>query len=56
MLGTKVAEEFFKRPIQTKFSSVLVVIFAMALFTTVALTNIAVLGLLLTAPFAWRSF
>ncbi len=27
-----------------------------ALFTTIALTNIAVLGLLLVAPLAWRHF
>ena len=42
--------------IQTKLSAVLVVLLSLALLTTVAGTNIAVLGLVLVAPFAWREF
>ena len=34
----------------------MVCLLGMALFTSVALTNIAVLGLVLSAPFAWRAF
>jgi O-antigen ligase len=41
---------------QNKFSVVLVVLMALALLTTVAGTNFAVLGLVLLAPFAWRKF
>ena len=39
-----------------RFALVFVVIFAMALFTSVAATNLAVLGLVSIAPFAWREF
>jgi O-antigen ligase len=39
-----------------KLSMVLVVLTAITLFTTVAGTNLAVLVLLLVAPFAWREF
>jgi O-antigen ligase len=42
--------------IQKKMSAVLVVLLSLALLTTVAGTNIAVLGLILVAPFAWREF
>lgn len=39
-----------------KWGAAIAVTFGVALFTTIALTNIAVLGLLLVAPFAWRFF
>jgi O-antigen ligase len=55
-LGTWVVDGFSVHPTHAKFASVFVVIFAMALFSTVAVTNLAVLGLVLTAPFAWREF
>jgi O-antigen ligase len=37
-------------------ASVLVIILGIVLFNSVALTNIAVLGLVLLSPFAWRDF
>lgn len=37
-------------------AAVFAVIFSVALFTSVALINIAVLGLILLTPFAWRDF
>lgn len=40
----------------TNMASVLVVMLGMMLFNSVALTNIAVLGLVLLSPFAWREF
>lgn len=55
-LATGGIDSFSVQPIHAKFASVFIVIFAMALFTTVAVTNLAVLGLVLTAPFAWREF
>lgn len=39
-----------------KAAMLLVVVFGMAIFVSIALTNFAVLGLLLIAPFAWRYF
>ena len=42
--------------LHVRFALVFVVIFAMALFTSVAATNLAVLGLVSIAPFAWREF
>jgi O-antigen ligase len=42
--------------IRKKMSAVLVALLSIALLTTVAGTNIAVLGLVLIAPFAWREF
>lgn len=33
-----------------------IAVFCLALFRTVAMTNVAVLGLILVAPFAWRKF
>lgn len=38
------------------FATVFVIIFSVALFTSVALINIAALGLVLLAPFAWNDF
>ena len=40
----------------TKAAVAAVTLFSLAIFISVALTNIAVLGLLLLAPFAWREF
>lgn len=42
--------------LHVKFAAVFVVLLCMATFTTVAGTNLAVLGLLLAAPFAWFEF
>lgn len=42
--------------LHVRFALVFVVIFATALFTAVAATNFAVLGLVSIAPFAWREF
>lgn len=55
-MGTQVINSFSVQPMHAKFALVFVVIFAMALFTTVAVTNLAVLGLVLIAPIAWREF
>lgn len=41
---------------QAKAAMLFVVVFGMAVFVSIALTNFAVLGLLLIAPFAWRYF
>jgi O-antigen ligase len=44
---------------QTKYAKaamLFVVLFGMAIFASIALTNLSVLGLLLLAPFAWRYF
>lgn len=43
-------------PRHVQIAMVAVCLFAMALFISVALTNIAVLGLVLLTPFAWRDF
>ena len=45
-----------ERPWQAKMASAAAVLLGFAVFVSVALTNIAVLGLLLIAPFAWYSF
>jgi O-antigen ligase len=42
--------------LNTKLAMFFVVLLGAAVFTSVALTNLAVLGLLLVAPFAWREF
>jgi len=42
--------------LHVRFALVFAVVFAMALFTSVAATNLAVLGLVSIAPFAWREF
>ncbi len=55
-LNTQVVDGFSVQPMHAKFAVAFVAILAMALFTSVALTNIAVLGLVLTAPFAWVEF
>ncbi len=52
----QIVDGFSMQAMHAKFASVFVVIFAMALFTSVAATNLAVLGLVVTAPFAWRAF
>jgi len=43
------------QPVHVLIAAVVAVVFCMAIFTSVALTNIAVLGLVLVAPFAWRA-
>lgn len=42
--------------LNTKFAMFFVALLGAAVFTSVALTNLAVLGLLLVAPFAWHEF
>jgi O-antigen ligase len=42
--------------LNTKFAMFFVALLGVAVFTSVALTNLAVLGLLLAAPFAWYEF
>ena len=42
--------------LNAKLAMFFVVLLGAAVFTSVALTNLAVLGLLLVAPFAWREF
>lgn len=42
--------------LNTKLAMFFVALLAAAVFTSVALTNLAVLGLLLVAPLAWREF
>ncbi len=42
--------------LNTKLSMFFAALLGAAVFTSVALTNLAVLGLLLLAPFAWREF
>jgi O-antigen ligase len=43
-------------PLHVQIATAVVCLFGMALFTSVAFTNITVLGLVLLAPFAWREF
>ncbi len=42
--------------LNTKLAMFFVALLGAAVFTSVALTNLAVLGILLVAPFAWREF
>jgi O-antigen ligase len=42
--------------LNAKFAMFFVALLGAAVFTSVALTNLAVLGLLIVAPFAWREF
>lgn len=41
---------------QAKLAMLFTVMLGMSVFASIALTNLAVLGLLLLAPFAWRYF
>lgn len=46
----------YEKTNQARVAMLFVVVFGMAVFSFTALTNFAVLGLLLLAPFAWRYF
>jgi hypothetical protein len=53
---TEINRDDFYPSWRTKAASVLVVIMSLVLFNSVALTNTAMLGLVLLASFAWRDF
>ena len=55
-LNVKNDGDSLMQPMHAKLALLFVVIFAMALFASVAATNLAVLGLVLIAPFAWFEF
>lgn len=50
------AEDLSHQPMHVKFALVSLLLFSLALFRSVAATNLAVLGLVLTVPYAWREF
>ena len=56
MTHTVAATTMHQTPRHAQIAMVMVYLLGMAVFTSVAFTNIAVLGLVLLAPFAWRDF
>lgn len=56
MTHTVTASAISHNPRYVQIAMVVVCILGMAVFTSVAFTNIAVLGLVLVAPFAWQEF
>ena len=53
---TKTMTPLYEQTKQAKAAMLFVAVLGMAVFASIALTNFAVLGLLLLAPFAWRYF
>jgi O-antigen ligase len=53
---TQMMTTLYEKTKHGKAAMLFVVVFAMAIFISVALTNFAVLGLVLIAPFAWQYF
>lgn len=53
---TQMMTPLYEQTKQAKTAMLLVVVLGMAVFASIALTNFAVLGLLLLAPFAWRYY
>jgi O-antigen ligase len=53
---TQTSTEMTQTPRHVQIAMVMVCLLSMAMFTSVAFTNITVLGLVLLAPFAWRNF
>ncbi|PUE31181.1 hypothetical protein B9Z35_09155 [Limnohabitans sp. Jir61] len=56
MTHTVAATAMPQKPRHPQIAMVMVCLLGMAVFTSVAFTNIAVLGLVLLAPLAWRDF